>query len=857
MAENKEQPFPVNFRGKRIVYHTALDEKTNRPKEYIVAGTPGEPTIPQMWQYQGLAGKIVKGAKEGYDFLELDLWNDAEILEPHLAERIEQLRTTHRVDVGLHLRVNLDLTSALGPVWDVNHKSLISGVLGATEVVKANFILMHSAATPILEFGEAAARTAPSTLVTPWKGNLAEFIEKPLHKDNEAKVRIVDKKEITPRHDWNVFNEDNGTDENKEFETQCNSEPYVKEPTMKDWALARFVKDIWYPGAVPDAKVVVALSKVESLKEVRRAYKEAFEKMQKYFDINLSDENKFYKKFNEKIKKEINRKTQDIIKNDADSIKINELEEKIKTLDNNSGEFRNTKRKIDELTAKLKEKIKNKQEEIINRYTSEYADFKQLLEHQSSHRYTYDDLFAQFFKNMILCLKNALGKEYEKKKFNKMVTIKPTCPLDFSDTEKDELRALIKDMDNIREKNYVHIMYIYEQMGIDKNYRFWVQKGAEAEEQVAYRTIAKWMYIVKDALYEEIVTNDREIKRWWSKKENQAEVFKHNHEYVYQLKKENTPDKNLEIFLDPDNIITYTNASGDPLNLPIRKMVAAISAKYIQGHLDRPMEKDTNLYLERGKAGEKFFDASIRRQLKNMLIDPQKGEARDNFKTVYRYMYDEGVHFYIETQDVLQEEWRGKIRIMRLTDHIAIIKAFKKHYGFDNVSYTMDFEHLTGNLLNPRQQIELVDGKEGDAKYISMIHINPPSAAQGLHKVIKRMSFDAEYIYGWLFELKKKGMSGAYFVWEMGKDTGGGTYEAPLALRALAGELKKGTKPSELPEEFFGIDANFRAMQVQAIKAHGLDPLRDMFFYKADDHTFIGQMARAANAEIADKEKLR
>ncbi len=291
MAEEVKEQL---YKGKRIVYHTPLDEKTNRPTDYIVSGTPGEPSIPQMWQYQGLAGKIVKGAKEGYDFIELDLWNDAEILEPHLAERIKHLRATHKVDVGLHLRINLDLTSALGPIWDVNHKSLVTGVLGATEVVKANFILMHSAATPILEFGEAAARTAPSTLVTPWKDNLAEFIEKPLHKDNEAKVRIVDKKEIMPRHNWNIFNEDNGTEE-KQFESLCNSEPYEKQPTMKDWTLARFVKEIWYPGAVPDAKVVVALSRVESLKEVRRAYKDAFKALQPWFDFN--DKRLFLKKF--------------------------------------------------------------------------------------------------------------------------------------------------------------------------------------------------------------------------------------------------------------------------------------------------------------------------------------------------------------------------------------------------------------------------------------------------------------------------------------------------------------------------------------------------------------------------------
>ncbi|MCK5042985.1 MAG: hypothetical protein KAR51_03075, partial [Candidatus Aenigmarchaeota archaeon] len=382
-------------------------------------------------------------------------------------------------------------------------------------------------------------------------------------------------------------------------------------------------------------------------------------------------------------------------------------------------------------------------------------------------------------------------------------------------------------------------------------FSYWVQKGSEGEEQIAYRTIAKWMYVIKDPLFEKIVIGDKEVNKWWN--ENKEEVKKHKSELFGEFK--GSDEQNKIDFLDPDNIISYTSLKGGVIDIPLRKMVAAISAKYIQGHLDRPMGTDKNLYLENSKPEEAYFKASMDRQLKSMRINPDGGNNPENMKCIYQYMYDEGVHFYIETQDVLQEEWRGKVRIMSLTDHIEIIKAFSDHYGFDNVSYTMDFEHLTSNLLNPRQQIEQLD--KGDAKYLSMVHINPPSSVQGLHKILKKMSFDTEYIYGWLYKLKSLGMSGAYFVWEMGKDTGGGTYEAPLALRALAGELKKGTKPEDLPEEFFGIDANFRAMQVQAIKAHGLDPLRDMFFFKPEDHTFIGQMARAANAEIADKERLR
>ena len=56
------------------------NKEDNRPVGYVVAGTPGEPTIPAgpMLNYVGLVGKYVLGSRYGYDFLEIDMWNDAE-----------------------------------------------------------------------------------------------------------------------------------------------------------------------------------------------------------------------------------------------------------------------------------------------------------------------------------------------------------------------------------------------------------------------------------------------------------------------------------------------------------------------------------------------------------------------------------------------------------------------------------------------------------------------------------------------------------------------------------------------------------------------------------------------------------
>ncbi|MCK5593768.1 MAG: hypothetical protein KAI18_00850 [Candidatus Aenigmarchaeota archaeon] len=868
MAETKKDTddtpqFPIDYKDRRMVYHTPLDPETNRPTDYIVAGTPGEPTIVggAMLNYAGLAGKIVKGAKEGYDFLELDLWNDAEILEPHLAERIKQIRETHRMDLGIHLRINLDLTSALGPIWDVNHKSLVTGVLGATEVVKANFILMHSAATPILEFGEAAARTAPSTLVTPWKDNLASFIESPLCFDNETRKRLFDKETpLVPRLPWNIYYADEegilDTDKRDKYTTQLKplSEKNKDLPTLKDWAISKFVKDIWFPGTVPQAEVMVAIKDVETMREVVDSDKKAYELFEKWFD---KDKGKWRNIIDNIIINKEN-KVKNIVRKYISDINNHRLTDPgIK-----DGIIQALRTRLnDQKFEKEKEEINNSLSQFIKEYdyfehfnrnfTTDYKlYFKTILpneERGSKPR----EMFYHFFNDVIDLFKKSNG---EKVNNDKGEPTKSDYPFMKEEQNKEIYNDFIndlKDLKDIQKKNHVKIKQFYEHFSVAENFSYWIQKGAEGEEQIAYRTLAKWMYVIKDHLYEKIVIEDREVDIWWE--QNKKDVEKHKKELFGDFN--GTDTENKIVFLDPDNIIAYTNVTGGGISIPLRKLVAAVSAKYIQGHLDRPMETDTNLYLESSKPDEDHFKASLNRQLKNMRKDPNGGDNSDNMLGIHEYMYKEGVHFYIETQDVLQEEWRGKVRIMSLTDHIEIIKAFSDHYGFDNVSYTMDFEHLTSNLLNPRQQIEQLD--KGDAKYLSMVHINPPSSVQGLHKILKKMSFDTEYIYGWLYKLKSLGMSGAYFVWEMGKDTGSGTYEAPLAIRAIAGELKKGTKPTELPEQFFGIDANFYAMQVQAIKAHGLDPIRDMFFYKPADFTFMGNMARATNAEIADKERLK
>ncbi|MCK5299693.1 MAG: hypothetical protein KAJ54_00925, partial [Candidatus Aenigmarchaeota archaeon] len=390
------------------------------------------------------------------------------------------------------------------------------------------------------------------------------------------------------------------------------------------------------------------------------------------------------------------------------------------------------------------------------------------------------------------------------------------------------------------------------------------------EEKMAYHVIAKWMYITKDPLYEYIVA-----EKYSGAGENEAAEDGEVHKYFALLKKEkdkewwiNTfrngikkkEDMTFEMFIDPDNIIKLSEALNGEPHIALKKMVSAVAGKYIQGHFDQRIMPVDNIDMElSGVEKSKYIEAGRNPNIaaQEDIIKKMKGERKGDVN-VYEYLYKSKIHFYIETQTKLNDGMEGKVKIMRIIDHINIIRAFNKHYRFKNISYTLDFEHLTLNLLNPEEQINML--KSGDGKYVSMVHINPPSSHDGLHKMLGVLTEDIEKIYRWVWMLKEKGMDNAFFVWEMGKDSTR-NLEAPIALRKIKEYLNKNIKYDDLYKEenkgFFGIDKNFEAAQNIAISAHALDPLKDMFVLPEPDHGFMGQsiLASGRSDKIGTLEK--
>ncbi|MBI5347464.1 MAG: hypothetical protein HZB66_02545 [Candidatus Aenigmarchaeota archaeon] len=336
-------------------------------------------------------------------------------------------------------------------------------------------------------------------------------------------------------------------------------------------------------------------------------------------------------------------------------------------------------------------------------------------------------------------------------------------------------------------------------------YRYWTTQGSECEEPVAYHVVAKWMFKNKDSLYKNIVTAD---------------------------------DR------DPDQIIytANTNPHAKPSVIEaVKQIVTAVAAKYIHGHLtvsdpeEYAIAVDKNGNFTRG------------------------GTKIEKYMGVMEYCRKHKLHIFIETNmpGTQEAEHRGgappgELRIIKATDHIKIVKYIDP----ENVSYCMDFEHLLTNYVDPEAEAdELAKAGKGDGKYIRCLHTNAPRPITGAHGPIFPISNDMYILYRYLYKLRKAGCKNAYIIWEMGSY---GIRESAIAYRRLVKELQQETDPEKLPEEFFGIDEVFKALQRVAIKEHAWDPLEGMLQIPEETHTFLSKAAvDKGKTEVWNKERFR
>ncbi|MFH1420479.1 MAG: hypothetical protein ABIG30_00765 [Candidatus Aenigmatarchaeota archaeon] len=329
-------------------------------------------------------------------------------------------------------------------------------------------------------------------------------------------------------------------------------------------------------------------------------------------------------------------------------------------------------------------------------------------------------------------------------------------------------------------KKYNRVSQYIEHTDFNNVFNYWRIHGSEGEEHVAYHVVAKWMFLKKDKMWTSIVTDNRD------------------------------PDKTIH---EADTSLEKTTK----LINTIKAIVTAVAGKYIEGHMTTaakdigvPVDKDGN------------FD-----------------QHAEEHKAVLEYCKDKKLHIFLETNmpGGYGEGGAppGELRIIKATDHVNIVKAIDP----ENLSYCMDFEHLLTNYVDPEKEAkDLEEGQLG--KYIRCLHINAPRPVKGAHGPIEPLSNDVYLIYRYIYQLRKAGVKDAYWIWEMGSH---GVRESAIAFRRIQQELLKNTDPKNLPPEFFGIDKNFEAQQMIAIREHAYEPLKGMLMVPEEEHGILGTAA--------------
>ncbi len=662
--------------------------KSNEPVGYIVGVTPGFSQFEQGEEKltnMGLARKIMKAARLGFDFCQIDYEALSEMFEADIKEQIAHIKssqgnidTGRKFEVGLHLQTDLDLCIAGAYEWKIMHERLTKGAYSSRKLVDAKYFLFHTSSRirPHVTFD--VGQQEPRVALYAFDGkNLAQFMQ-----------------EV-----------DDGTyvDPARGSVTCPTSTPDgTKFVSMQDWFMGRFITILFNAMGAPADVSSVAFFDDFMLEKNGTGFQEGY--------------------------------------------------------DRNVVEFQKL---MGELTEEIRIRKRNKRDDAINRQ-NQYLMIKQQFQQENK------VIPAQLeieLKKIELELQDLNASSAETEIQNEVLR------------ERKDIEQGIKDVNTVRQ-------YL-ERTDFNDVFDFWRRHGSEAEEQVAYRVIAKYMWLTHDPLWEDIVgmQYDPDQITW----RNEL-----GHEYYSKDKK--SQEKN-----------------GPTLKILVEKLITAVAAKYIQGHL----------FVKHERWSMKVDDKDLTSDM-----------------SVYEYTRESGMKIYIETAMPPQGQ-EGQLRIMSANDHVKLVKNLDKG---EITSYCLDFEHLTVNYIRVNEDVESL--KDGDAKYITMVHINAPRPIMGAHAPIDRLSRDMQVIYRWLFLMRQKGMKNSYLIWEMGSY---GVRESAVAFRNLMHELSKGTDPLKLPKEFYGIDEMFEQQQIVNMREHAYDALKGVIANPEEDHGLLSTEAVKKN----------
>ena len=249
-------------------------DEENRPKDYIISVTPGFSQYGQGKEKlinMGLARKLSKAARLGFEFAEIDFEALSEMYEPEIKKQVHRVKNSQGLEVGLHLPVSMDLCLASSYHWKQMHEQLVKGSIAGAEKMTAKFVLFHTSSRqrPAV-ISELGPREMPSKLAAFNGKNLGEFID------------------------------EQGGD-------------------FKDWFMAKFISVLFRSmGVAGDPGMITYYDRkvVEEGKGFKRATKEAKEGWVKILN-----------KHEDEIKKEMEKEVRKNARQDVDNMSQNEIRE--------------------------------------------------------------------------------------------------------------------------------------------------------------------------------------------------------------------------------------------------------------------------------------------------------------------------------------------------------------------------------------------------------------------------------------------------------------------------------------------------------------------------------------------------
>jgi len=248
-------------------------------------------------------------------------------------------------------------------------------------------------------------------------------------------------------------------------------------------------------------------------------------------------------------------------------------------------------------------------------------------------------------------------------------------------------------------------------------------------------------------------------------------------------------------------------------NNPEKSWVPAVSAMYILGHFT---PKDTKAYSDPKPLLRKY-------NLLFVFETPMAGHGTE-----------------------------GLMRLAHPRDMCFLAKAINS----DFVGVAYDSEHMLGSNINPLDEAESLPAKAGEL--IKVIHLGYPTPHSPAHMPIPVGSEAQLFLYRVLFELRKKGFTEGYLIFERAGEQS--IQQSIIAIRLMAQFLEQDVEPDKLPEEFYGMKPGGPeiARQLVAIREHALDPMKGLITVPEEEHGFFGKAAiEKGKGEEWKKEKYK